>query len=73
MDFRLFRGDNRPASLGLDPSKTGQGLRLGPANARAMGHLVETVTRRHRANSDGLEQDVVAGIAGHDGRIESNV
>ena len=73
MDFGLLRRDDGPAALGLDPAKPRQRLRLGPADAGAVRHLVEAVARRHRPDADRLEQDVVARVAGHAGRIASTV
>ena len=68
MDFGLLGRDDRPAALGLDPAQPRQRLRLGPADAGAMRHLVEAVARGDRPDPHRLEQDVVARVAGHDGQ-----
>src|SRR4051794_32407081 len=73
MDFGLFRGDDRPAPFGLDAPEAREGLRLSPADARAVRYLIETVARGHCPDADRLEQDIVPRVAAHDGRIASRV
>ncbi len=67
MDFDFLGRDDRPAAFRLDPAHGGECARMGVAHAVAVWHLVEAVARRLGADLDGLEQNVVAGIAGHGG------
>ncbi len=66
-DFRgmvhlgLLGEDHPPAALGLDAAHRRRRRRIAIAAAVAMGHLVEPVLGRQRADADGLEQDVVGG------------
>ena len=73
MDLSLFGRDDRPAAFSLDSAQPCERLGLGPADARAVRHLVEAVAGGHRADPDRLEQDVVALLAAHAGTTASIV
>ena len=66
MDFHLLGADHPPAALGLDLAEPGERTQVPIPHAGAMGHLVETVLGCMGADPDGLEEDVVARVAGHD-------
>ena len=73
VNFRFFGRDDRPSALGLDAAQPRKRLRLGPADASAVRHLVETIASRDRPDADRFEQYVVAWVAAHDGRMISKV
>ena len=52
-----------PAALGLDAAHGGHTGGESTAHAVAMRRLVKAILGRHRADLDGFEQDVVAGIS----------
>ena len=63
VDLDLLGAHDRPAALGLDAAHHRVGGRVAVAHAVAVRHLEEAVARGHRPEPDGLEQDVVAGVA----------
>ena len=65
MNFGHFRADHGPAAFGLHAAHGGEGGRIAPAHAVAMGNLIEAVARRHGADFHGFKQDIVAGVSGH--------
>ena len=65
VDLDLLGADDRPAALGLDAAHHGVGGRIAITHAVAVGHLEEPVAGGDRADRDGLEEDVVAGVAHH--------
>ena len=69
MDIHMLGVHHRPATLGLDPPHGGVGVGSQVAHAVAMWRLVEAVLGGDRTDSDGLEQDIVARISGHDRRL----
>src|ERR1700730_8918872 len=80
LDLRIRRGIRRrvnreylgayrgPPALRLHAAHCGMAVREDGAEAVAVGNLVETVLERHRAQSNGLEQNVVTRIARHSTR-----
>ena len=54
-----------PAALGLGAAERGAHVRHGVRHAGRMRHGIEAIAGRHRADLDGLEQYVVAGVACH--------
>ncbi len=64
-DESLLGADGGPAALRLHPAEARLRARLLAPEARAVGHLVEAVSQRLRADLDRLEEHVMAGIAGH--------
>ena len=67
MDLDLLGADDGPAALCLDPAHEGEWGRIAVAHAVAVRHLEESVARGDGPDPDGLEEDVVAGLAA-DGR-----
>ena len=65
MDRAILGIHHAPAALSLHPAHFSQGAGTDPAHAGAMRHLVEAIFRRHRANADRLEQDVITGVKIH--------
>ena len=65
VDLHHLGADHGPAALGLHAAHGGQRRGVAIAHAVAVRHLVEAVPRRHGADAHGLEENVVAGIAGH--------
>ena len=66
VDLHHLGADHGPAALRLHAAHGGEGRGIAVAHAVAMGHLVEAVARHMGADADGFEENVVAGIAGHD-------
>src|SRR6476646_6558285 len=73
VNFRFLGRDHRPAALRFDPAQPRQRLRLRPADASTVRHLVETVPRGDRPDPYRLEQNVVARIAAHEASTASIV
>src|SRR4249919_2695203 len=73
MDLGFLSRNDGPAAFGLYAAQPCERLRLGPADAGAVWHLVETISRSHRPDAYRLEQHVVARVASHEGRITSIV
>ena len=67
VDLDLLGADDGPAALGLDAAHERERRRVAVAHPVAVRHLEEAVARGDGPDPDGLEEDVVAGIAG-DGR-----
>ena len=63
VDLHLLGADDRPTSFGLDPSHDRVRRRVAMAHPVAVRHLEETVARRHRAEGDRLEENVVTRVA----------
>ena len=69
MYFHFFGTHDGPSPFGLDAAHGGVALRPGMAHAVAMGHLEETILGGHGTDADRFEKNVVARVAGHDGRF----
>ena len=67
VDFHHLGADHGPAAFRLHAAHGGQCGGVLVAHAVAVRHLVEAVACGDGADADGLEEDVVAGIAGHAG------
>ena len=59
VDFALFGEDDAPAAMRLHPAHLRRCGRVAIARAVAMGHLIETVLRRDRADGQRLEQRLI--------------
>ena len=65
MNLHFLGADHRPAPLRLDAAHRRMSERLDMAHAIAVRYLKESVLGGDGAQPDGLEQNVVAGIARH--------
>ncbi len=65
IDGHVAGAYDAPAAFGFGGTEGGAHARHRIGHAARMRHGVEAVGCRHRADLDGLEQNVVAGIAGH--------
>jgi len=61
VDFGFFRTDDAPAARCFHAAHCGQCVRHPVTERIAMGHLVEPVRCLHRADLDGLEQNIESG------------
>ena len=68
---RVLGADGRPAAFCLHAPMCRLRSRLARAEPRAVGHLVEAVAHRLRPDPHGLEEDVVARVAGDRGSLRS--
>src|SRR5208283_2372290 len=65
MDRAVLGVDAGPAAFGLERAVRRLKARSVRARADAVRHLIKAIAQRLRADLDGLEQDVVLGIARH--------
>ena len=66
MDAALLGADDGPAAFGLHAPMRDIAVVLAVTHRIAVRHLIETILGDLRADLDRREQNVVAGIAGHD-------
>ncbi len=55
VDFRLLGGNDGPTAFSLHAAQMGFRIGIAVAHAGTVGHLIETVARRHGADLDGFE------------------
>ena len=70
MDLHHFRAHYAPAAFRLHAAHGGKRRNITITHAVAMRDLVKAIARRDRADADGLEKDVVTGIASHVGSCQ---
>ncbi len=63
MEIALLGAHHAPSAFRLHAAHGDHGVGEHPPHAVAVGGLIEAVGRRHRADGNGFEQDVIAGIA----------